>query len=65
MDLAPEHEEMEKNLIGSRETNIALIPKLHKDNTKRFLRKRGQEGKERKGRREETLEIFTQEYVKL
>ena len=42
MDLAPEHkEEMEKNLIGSRKTNIALIPKSHKDNTKIFLRKWG------------------------
>ena len=63
MDLAPEHkEEMEKNLIGSRKTNTALIPKLHKDNTKRFLRKRRQEGKGRKGRREEMSQIFTQEY---
>lgn len=53
MDLAPKHrEEMEKNLIGSRKTNISLIPKLQKDNTKYFFKekrigRRGKKGKMR------------------
>ena len=45
---------MEKNLTGSRKTNISLIPKLQKDNTKFFFKEKriGRRGKKGKTRRD-------------